>query len=74
MENIPHLVGGFSHDDPFDKDASSRKRRGSEDSVDLQNMKIPKHDGTASILSMTEKYRYMRETFRKRLAFGKQFL
>lgn len=71
VENRPHLVGGFSHHDPSGSNASSIRLAGSEYSVDLQNMKISKHSVSGTILSMAEKYRYMRETFRKRLAFGK---
>lgn len=71
VENRPHLVGGFSHHDPSGSNASSIQLSGSEYSVDLQNMKISIHSVSGTILSMAEKYRYMRETFRKRLAFGK---
>lgn len=74
VENRPHIVGGFSHHDPSGSNASSIQISGSKYSVDLQNMKISKHSVSGTILSMAEKYRYMRETFRKRLTFGKTCL
>ncbi|KAK9668556.1 hypothetical protein RND81_13G068400 [Saponaria officinalis] len=64
LENMPYLVGGFS------RHGALTGIRGSKFSAEIQNrtsnLGVPQ-----SILSMADKYKYMRETFRKRLAFGK---
>lgn len=72
MENRPHLVGGFSQHTSFGNDVSSSSAAGSRFSLDLLNLKSSQLDASGSILSMAEKYTYMRETCRKRLVFGKQ--
>ncbi|KAL3506598.1 hypothetical protein ACH5RR_031980 [Cinchona calisaya] len=71
VENRPHLVGGFCQHESFGTSDSSSLVAGSRFSVDLLNLKTSQLDASRSILSMAEKYRYMRETFRKRLKFGK---
>ncbi|XP_027117144.1 histone H3-lysine(4) N-trimethyltransferase ATX1-like isoform X1 [Coffea arabica] len=71
VENRPHLVGGFSQHTSFGNDVSSSSAAGSRFSLDLLNLKSSQLDASGSILSMAEKYTYMRETFRKRLVFGK---
>ncbi|KAL1210181.1 histone H3-lysine(4) N-trimethyltransferase ATX1 [Cardamine amara subsp. amara] len=58
VENQPYVIGGYSRHD-F---SSYECIHGSK----LSQMNIP-----SNILSMAEKYRYMKETYRKRLAFGK---
>ncbi|XP_004298031.1 PREDICTED: histone-lysine N-methyltransferase ATX2-like [Fragaria vesca subsp. vesca] len=55
VENQPYLVGGYS------QHQFSR----------LERLKASQLDAPTDILSMAEKYKYMRDTFRKRLAFGK---
>lgn len=63
VENIPYLVGGFCHYE--DTVANSGFSFGC---GKLKNLLL---DDQTSIVSMSEKYIYMRTTFRKRLAFGK---
>lgn len=70
VENRPYLVGGHSqHDQSSGKLSSSFAA--SRFTVDLQKLRCSQLDMSRSILSMPEKYNYMKETFRKRLAFGK---
>ncbi|XP_010522208.1 PREDICTED: histone-lysine N-methyltransferase ATX2 isoform X2 [Tarenaya hassleriana] len=58
VENQPYIVSGHClHEFSTYKDIHGSK---------LSQMNIP-----SSILSMAEKYTYMKETYRKRLAFGK---
>ncbi|XP_074264191.1 histone-lysine N-methyltransferase ATX2-like [Silene latifolia] len=64
LENKPYLVGGFSQHE------SLTDIIGSKFCVEIQN-RISNQGGSQSILSMADKYEYMRKTFRKRLAFGK---
>ncbi|KAL8200017.1 hypothetical protein R6Q57_011356 [Mikania cordata] len=61
VENIPYLVGSFCHHESLGKVPTSNVGK-------LKNSLLESH---TSILSMSEKYAYMRTTFRKRLAFGK---
>ncbi|KAJ9537076.1 hypothetical protein OSB04_029809 [Centaurea solstitialis] len=61
VENRPYLVGGFCQHESLSKMPSSGNGT-------LKNSLL---DGHTSIFSMSEKYIYMRTTFRKRLAFGK---
>ncbi|CAI9117365.1 OLC1v1018743C1 [Oldenlandia corymbosa var. corymbosa] len=69
VENRPHLVGGFSQHDCFGARFSALA--GSRFSADQLNLKTSHLDASRGILSVAEKYRFMRETVRKRLAFGK---
>ncbi|KAK1439506.1 hypothetical protein QVD17_05325 [Tagetes erecta] len=61
VENIPYLVGGFSH----------HKSLGEVPYSDISKLRNSLLESHTSIFSMSEKYIYMRTTFRKRLAFGK---
>ncbi|MCD7457429.1 Mn(2+) transporter atx2 [Datura stramonium] len=70
VENRPYLVGGHSQHDQS-SDTLSSSFAGSRYTVDLQKLRCSQLDMSRSILSMVEKYNYMKETFRKRLAFGK---
>lgn len=70
VENRPYLVGGHSQHDQS-SDTLSSSFAGSRHTVDLQKLRCSQLDMSRSILSMVEKYNYMKETFRKRLAFGK---
>ncbi|KAL5998553.1 hypothetical protein ACLOJK_009496 [Asimina triloba] len=70
VENRPYLVSGYCQNGslgnlPFPNEPVLSSLPSS-----TQNVKTPQPDTTRSILSMAEKYTYMRETFRKRLAFG----
>uniref|UniRef100_A0A5B7CI00 Putative histone-lysine N-methyltransferase ATX2 n=1 Tax=Davidia involucrata TaxID=16924 RepID=A0A5B7CI00_DAVIN len=71
VENRPYLVGGHCQHEHWGNMLSSSALVGSKFSVSLQKLKISQLDAPKGILSMAEKYKYMRETFRKRLAFGK---
>lgn len=64
VENVPHLPGGFSRH-------LSNKLGGSKHSVDLKKLRIAQLEPTHPILSVADKYNYMRETFRRKLAYGK---
>ncbi|KAL6970849.1 hypothetical protein U1Q18_030531 [Sarracenia purpurea var. burkii] len=70
VENRPYLVSGFSQHEALGA-LSSTALAGSKISFSLQKLKTFQIDAPKSILSMAGKYKYMRETFRKRLAFGK---
>ncbi|CAA7026483.1 unnamed protein product [Microthlaspi erraticum] len=58
VENQPYIVGGFSR-----HEYSAYER--------IHGSKVSRMITPSNILSMVEKYRYMKETYRKRLAFGK---
>uniref|UniRef100_A0A1J3CTG2 Histone-lysine N-methyltransferase ATX1 n=2 Tax=Noccaea caerulescens TaxID=107243 RepID=A0A1J3CTG2_NOCCA len=58
VENQPYIVGGFSR-----HEYSTYER--------IYGSKVSRMITPSNILSMVEKYRYMKETYRKRLAFGK---
>ncbi|PIN18060.1 Histone-lysine N-methyltransferase [Handroanthus impetiginosus] len=71
VENQPHLLGGCSPHMPLWNKMSSTEPGGSKYSVDLQKLQISQLNPSGKILSVADKYNYMRDTFRKRLAFGK---
>ncbi|CAA3022076.1 histone-lysine N-methyltransferase ATX2-like [Olea europaea subsp. europaea] len=71
VENKPYLVGGYSPHMSFRNKISTVALAGSKYSNDLQKLKTSQLDSFRNFLSMAEKYKYMRETFKKRLAFGK---
>ncbi|THF97631.1 hypothetical protein TEA_015696 [Camellia sinensis var. sinensis] len=71
VENRPYLIGGCCQHDALRNTLSSAALSGSKFSFGLQKLKTYQLDAPKSIISMAEKYKYMRETFRKRLAFGK---
>lgn len=58
VENQPYVIGGYSR-----HEFSSYTR--------IHGSKMSQMNTPSNILSMAEKYRYMKETYRKRLAFGK---
>ncbi|CAG7867523.1 unnamed protein product [Brassica rapa] len=58
VENQPYIVGGYSR-----HEFSTYER--------IHGSKVSQIISPSKILSMAEKYRYMKETYRKRLAFGK---
>lgn len=70
VENQPYLVSGYSqhalytYSPPSDEVDDSKF-------LSLQRLRSYQLDAPDNILSMAKKYKYMRETFHKRLAFGK---
>ncbi|KAM1270596.1 hypothetical protein ACFX13_032479 [Malus domestica] len=68
VENQPYLVGGYTQ---HQLSSNSQPPNGSRFCCSLQRLKASQLDAPNDILSMSEKYKYMRDTFRKRLAFGK---
>lgn len=71
VENQPYLVSGYSQHGFYGKSLPSNGDFGSRLVSNLQGLKTAQLDAPNNILSMAEKYKYMRKTFRKRLAFGK---
>ena len=71
VENQPYLVGGYCQHQSAGITLPSSGVEGSRFSSNLQRLKASQLDAPNNILSMAEKYQYMRQTFRKRLAFGK---
>ncbi|KAG8369538.1 hypothetical protein BUALT_Bualt14G0023900 [Buddleja alternifolia] len=71
VENKPYLVGGCSPHMPLWNNASSDTLNRSKYSVELQMLQISQFYPCGKILSVADKYNFMRHTFRKRLAFGK---
>ncbi|KAG6667557.1 hypothetical protein CIPAW_01G108600 [Carya illinoinensis] len=71
VQNQPYLVNGYGQHTFSGNLSSSNGLIGFMFSSTLQRLKSSQLNAPNNILSMAEKYRYMRETFRKRLAFGK---
>ncbi|OWM70979.1 hypothetical protein CDL15_Pgr013160 [Punica granatum] len=71
VENQPYLVSGYCQHELLGKTMTSNEVTVSKYSFNLQRLMPQQLDASDSISSMAEKYRFMRETFRKRLAFGK---
>ncbi|XP_024961798.1 histone-lysine N-methyltransferase ATX2-like isoform X2 [Cynara cardunculus var. scolymus] len=71
VENRPYLVGGFCQHESLSKMPSFDNVGDSKLSFGFGKLKNLPLNGHTSIFSMSEKYIYMRRTFRKRLAFGK---
>lgn len=74
VENKPYLVGGCTPHMLTANEISSCALAGSKYSVDLQKLKCSQFNPPRNFHSMAEKYEYMGETFKKRLAFGKENL
>ncbi|XP_077250235.1 histone-lysine N-methyltransferase TRX1-like [Tasmannia lanceolata] len=66
VENRPYLVSGYRQNGSIGNDLILAGI-----SSGLQKSEMTQPDGCGGILSMAEKFKFMRETFRKRLAFGK---
>ncbi|KDO50565.1 hypothetical protein CISIN_1g001263mg [Citrus sinensis] len=64
VENQPYLVGGYCQNGLSGNTLPSIRVIGSKFSFSL-------HRDAPNFLSMADKYKHMKETFRKRLAFGK---
>lgn len=73
VQNQPYLVGGYSQHAFSGNSLPSSGVIGSKFSSTLQRLKTSELDTPKDIRSMAEKYTYMKETFRKRLAFGKNW-
>ncbi|XP_020218632.1 histone-lysine N-methyltransferase ATX2 [Cajanus cajan] len=71
VENQPYLVGGYCQHGSLDNLESCGRGVCSKFFCSQQRLRTSLIDASNSILSISEKYKYMRETFRKRLAFGK---
>ncbi|KAE8718349.1 Histone-lysine N-methyltransferase ATX1 [Hibiscus syriacus] len=71
VENQPYLVGGFCQHEMSGTKVPNNRVNGIKFSFSLNKLKAPQLDAPNNILSMAEKYDYMRQTIRKRLAFGK---
>ncbi|KAG8375981.1 hypothetical protein BUALT_Bualt09G0015600 [Buddleja alternifolia] len=71
VENKPYLVGGCSPHMPLWSKMCSNEPGGSKYSVCLEKIQTSQLDPSSKILSLADKYDYMRDTFRKRLTFGK---
>ncbi|XP_027353550.1 histone-lysine N-methyltransferase ATX2-like [Abrus precatorius] len=69
VENQPYLVGGYCQHGSLNNPEPSG--RGVCSKFFCRRLKTSLTDNSNSILSTAEKYKYMRETFRKQLAFGK---
>uniref|UniRef100_A0A6N2NE06 PHD-type domain-containing protein n=1 Tax=Salix viminalis TaxID=40686 RepID=A0A6N2NE06_SALVM len=70
VENQPYLVGGYSQHESSGCTIASNGIIKSVFSSSLQRLKASRLSAPTNILSMAEKYQHMRQTFRKRLAFG----
>ncbi|GMI70467.1 Arabidopsis TRITHORAX 2, SET DOMAIN PROTEIN 30 [Hibiscus trionum] len=71
VENQPYLVGGFCQHAMSGTTVPNNRVNGIKFSFSLNKLKAPQHAAPNNILSVAEKYDYMRQTIRKRLAFGK---
>ena len=71
VENQPYLVGGYSQHESSGCTIASNGIIKSVFSSSLQRLKASRLSAPNNILSMAEKYQHMRQTFHKRLAFGK---
>ncbi|KAL9140489.1 hypothetical protein ABFS82_14G040500 [Erythranthe guttata] len=71
VENQPYLIGGCSPRMPLWNKMSSDEPGGSKYSGHLLKLQKSNLDPSGSILSVADKYNYMKNTFKKRLAFGK---
>ncbi|KAJ8422635.1 hypothetical protein Cgig2_028506 [Carnegiea gigantea] len=69
IENRPYLVGGFSQHDSL-AHIEDKGSIGSKFSSEVLNRTF-NQDASQNILSMADKYKYMKETVKKRLTFGK---
>ncbi|BAT83120.1 hypothetical protein LR48_Vigan03g008900 [Vigna angularis] len=71
VENQPYLVGGYCQHGSLNDPEPSGRGVCSKFFCSQQRLRTSLMDTSNNILSISEKYEYMRETFRKRLAFGK---
>ncbi|XP_052172475.1 histone-lysine N-methyltransferase ATX2 isoform X2 [Diospyros lotus] len=71
VENIPYLVRGHCQHAALGNTFSTHALAGYKFYLNLQKLNASQLDAPKSIFSMAEKYKYMKDTFRKRLTFGK---
>jgi len=71
VENQPYLVGGYCQHGSLNDPEPSGRGVCSKFFCSQQRLRTSLIDASNNILSISEKYEYMRETFRKRLAFGR---
>ncbi|KAA3480226.1 histone-lysine N-methyltransferase ATX2-like [Gossypium australe] len=71
VENQPYLVGGCCQHGMSGSTVPNNRVSGIKFSFSLNKLKALQLDAPNNILSVAEKYDYMKQTFRKRLAFGK---
>ncbi|TYI06488.1 hypothetical protein ES332_A10G163200v1 [Gossypium tomentosum] len=71
VENQPYLVGCCCQHGMSGSTVPNNRVSGIKFSFSLNKLKAPQLDAPNNILSVAEKYDYMKQTFRKRLAFGK---
>ncbi|KAB2062345.1 hypothetical protein ES319_A10G147300v1 [Gossypium barbadense] len=69
VENQPYLVGGCCQHGMSGSTVPNNRVSGIKFSFSLNKLKAPQLDAPNNILSVAEKYDYMKQTFRKRLAF-----
>lgn len=70
LENVPHFPGGSRPHMPLWNKTSSNELSVSK-YAELQDLRLSQLQPSGEILSVAHKYNFMRDTFRKRLAFGK---
>ncbi|KAF7837087.1 histone-lysine N-methyltransferase ATX2-like [Senna tora] len=71
VENQPHLVGGYCQHGLSNDAEQSGRGVCSKFFCSQYRLKTSIVDASDGILSIAEKYKYMRRTFRKRLSYGK---
>ncbi|XP_057779288.1 histone-lysine N-methyltransferase ATX2-like [Salvia miltiorrhiza] len=71
VENVPHIPGGFSRHMSLWNKMCSNEPGTSKHSVDLLKLRSLQLQPSGEILSVADKYNYMRQTYRRRLAYGK---
>ncbi|KAL5082746.1 hypothetical protein RYX36_011167 [Vicia faba] len=71
VENQPYLVGGYCQHGLLNDLEPSGRGVCSKFFCSEQRLRTSMVDSADNILSVPEKYKYMKETFRKQLAFGK---
>ncbi|KAB2009114.1 hypothetical protein ES319_D10G144400v1 [Gossypium barbadense] len=69
VENQPYLVGGCCQHGMSGSTVPNNRVSVIKFSLSLNKLKAPQLDAPNNILSVAEKYDYMKQTFRKRLAF-----
>nr|KJB71840.1 hypothetical protein B456_011G144000 [Gossypium raimondii] len=69
VENQPYLVGGCCQHGMSGSTVPNNRVSGIKFSFSLNKLKAPQLDAPNNILSVAEKYDYMKQTFRRRLAF-----
>ncbi|KAL5703167.1 hypothetical protein ACHQM5_028294 [Ranunculus cassubicifolius] len=71
VENRPYLITGYCQNKIIQRPYSSNDKMLSSFSASIERPNTSKLDTSKGVLSMAEKYSYMKETIRMRLAFGK---